>query len=219
MNFWQETWTLIYRDAVLEWRTKYAISGIVLYVLSTVVVAYSALIRLDPPVWNAVYWIMVLFAAISAVVKSFIQESSARQLYYYSLVNPAALLVAKMIYNTALLTVLCFLTWGLLGLLTGNPVKNPALFSGIILLGSLGLAVTFTFISAISAKTHNSATLMAVLGFPLIIPVLLTLVRLSAVALRLMQDTSIDGDMVILAGIDLMLMGVALVLFPFLWRD
>jgi|APTNR8051073442_1049403.scaffolds.fasta_scaffold06924_3 heme exporter protein B len=219
MNFWQETWTLIYRDAVLEWRTKYAIGGIILYVLSTVVVAYSALIRLDPPVWNAVYWIMVLFAAISAVVKSFIQESSARQLYYYSLVNPAALLVAKMIYNTVLLTGLCFLTWALLGLLTGNPVKNPSLFSLIIVLGSLGLAVTFTFISAISAKTHNSATLMAVLGFPLIIPVLLTLVRLSAVALRLMQDTSIDGDMVILAGIDLMLMGVALVLFPFLWRD
>lgn len=219
MNFWKEVWILVHRDLVLEWRTKYAISGIILYVLSTVVVAYSALIRLDPPVWNAIYWIMVLFAAISAVVKSFVQESSARQLYYYSLINPAALLIAKMLYNTALLWVLSLLTWGLLALLTGNPVKDPALFLLIITLGSLGLAVTFTFVSAISSKTTNSATLMAVLGFPLIIPVLLTLVRLSAIALRLMQDTAIEGDMTILAGIDLMLMGVALVLFPFLWRD
>jgi heme exporter protein B len=219
MNFWQETIRLIHRDLLLELRTQYALGGIVLYVLSSVVVAYSALVRLEPMVWNALYWVLVLFAAISAVVKSFVQESNQRQLYYYTLVNPAALLVAKMIYNTLLLAGLSMLSWALLSVLTTNPVRNTGLFVSIILLGSVGMSITLTFIAAIAAKTQNSATLMAVLGFPLIIPVLLTLVRISANALGLMTDTTIDGDIVILIAIDLSLLAVALVLFPFLWRD
>ena len=60
---------------------------------------------------------------------------------------------------------------------------------------------------------------MAILGFPLVIPVLLTLIKLSANALRLMRDTGIEKDVMILVSIDLLLLGIALVLFPFLWRD
>lgn len=219
MNFAKQLWALLRRDFVSELRTGYAISGILLYVLSTVVLVYTALVQLEPRVWNAIFWVIVLFAAVSAIVKSFVQESAARQLYYYSLVHPLALLLAKMIYNTALLMVLSLLSWGLLAWLTGNPVKESGLFIATIFLGSLGLSVALTFISAISAKAGNNATLLAILGFPLVIPILLTLVKLSANALRLIQDTAYDGDILILLAIDLIMLGAALVLYPFLWRE
>jgi heme exporter protein B len=124
-----------------------------------------------------------------------------------------------MIYNTALLFLLSILSWGLLGALTGNPVKESGLFVLAIFLGSMGLSIAFTFVSAISAKAQNSSTLMAVLGFPVIIPILLILVKLGANALRLMQDTSISGDLIILTGINLMLLSVSILLYPFLWRE
>lgn len=215
----RQTLDLLWRDWVLEWRTRYAISGIVLYVLATVVLVYSALIDIRPQVWNALFWVIVLFAAVSAIVKSFVQESQARQLYYYSLVHPLALLAAKMVYNSVLLFVLSLLSWLLLALLTGNPVKDTGLFVLAVFLGSMGLAIAFTFVSAISAKAQNSATLMAVLGFPVIIPILLILVKIGANALRLMQDTAIMGDILILIAINLVLLSVALLLYPFLWRD
>jgi len=215
----RQTWDLLWRDWVLEWRTRYALSGIVLYVLATVVLVYSALVDIRPQVWNAMFWVIVLFAAVSAIVKSFVQESQARQLYYYSLVHPLALLAAKMIYNSVLLFVLSLLSWLLLALLTGNPVKDTGLFVLAVFLGSMGLAIAFTFVSAISAKAQNSATLMAVLGFPVIIPILLVLVKVGANALRLMQDTAIMGDILILVAINLVLLSVALLLYPFLWRD
>jgi heme exporter protein B len=60
---------------------------------------------------------------------------------------------------------------------------------------------------------------MAILSFPLVIPILMTLVKISANALRLINDTSIDQDVLILVAIDLILVGLALLLFPFLWRD
>lgn len=219
MNLWKETLALIRRDLVLEWRTKYAISGILLYVLATVVVVYSALVSIDPRLWNALFWVIILFAAISAVVKSFVQESSERQLYYYSLVNPIALLLAKMIYNTGLLLGLSLLTWLLLGWLVGNPVKDYRLFGLTLLAGCIGLSVCFTFIAAISAKAGNSATLMSVLSFPLVVPILLTLVQLGLAALRLQRSTDQSSDLVILSAIDLLLLGAAIILYPFLWRD
>lgn len=219
MNWWQQTWALLWRDLVLEWRSRYALSGITLYVLATVVLVYSALVSIQPQVWNALFWVIVLFAAVSAIVKSFVQESRARQLYYYNLVDPIALLSAKFIYNTLLLFLLSLLSWALLAALTENPVKDIGLFVLSVFLGSMGLAIAFTFVSAISAKAQNSATLMAILGFPVVIPILLTLVKLGANALRLIQDTSISGDIIILSAINLVLLGVALLLYPFLWRD
>ncbi len=215
----QQTMRLLWRDWILEWRTRYALSGIVLYVLATIVLVYTALIDIQPRIWNAIFWVIILFAAISAIVKSFVQESQSRQLYYYNLVHPLALLLAKIIYNTTLLFVLSLLSWAALSLLTGNPVKETGLFVLAIFLGSMGLSIAFTFVSAISAKAQNSATLMAVLGFPVIIPILLTLVKIGANALRLIQDTSISSDILILVAINLVLLSVAILLYPFLWRD
>ena len=88
---------------MLEFRQGYALSGIVLYVFSMVFVVYIASIKVAPPVWNVLFWIIVLFASINAVVKSFVQESGARQLYYYQLVDPAMLLLGKIAYyNTVI---------------------------------------------------------------------------------------------------------------------
>lgn len=219
MNLLKETWALMQRDILLELRTKYAISGILLYVLATVVIVYTALVQLEAQVWNAIYWVIVLFAGVSAIVKSFVQEHGNRHLYYYSLVNPAALLLAKILYNTLLLAGLSLLSWLLLIWLSGNPVRETGLFVLAIFLGSLGLSVALTFVSAISAKAGNNATLMAVLGFPLVVPILMLLIKLSANALRLIQDSDYGGDIRLLLAVDVMLLGVALLLFPFLWRD
>ena len=60
---------------------------------------------------------------------------------------------------------------------------------------------------------------MAILSFPVIMPILLTLVRLSAIALRLIQDTSYQRDIVNLLAIDAILITLTFVLFPYVWRD
>ncbi len=219
MGLMKEVVFLLRKDLRLELRSSYAISGILLYVFSTIFIVYSSFQRVQPDVWNALFWVIVLFASISAVVKSFVQEHGARELYYYTLANPTSILLSKMLYNILLLSLLSLLTWLGFSFVAGNPVKETAQFFGIIFLGATGFSITFTFVSAIASKADSSATLMAILGFPLVIPVLLTLIKLSANALRLMRDTGIEKDVMILVSIDLLLLGIALVLFPFLWRD
>lgn len=211
--------TLLRKEFLLEFRQRYAISGIVLYVFSMVFVVYISSIKVQPQVWNVLFWLIVLFASINAVVKSFVQESGARQLYYYQLADPAVLLLAKIIYNTLLLLVLSGLAFGAYSVVAGNPVKDAGLFGLVLLLGSFGFSIAFTFIASISAKANNSATLMAILSFPVVLPILLTLVRLSQIALRLIQDTSYKRDIVNLLAIDAILITLTFVLFPFIWKD
>lgn len=210
---------LLRKEFLLEFRTRSAISGIFLYVISTLFVVYETFIKIQPNVWNTLFWIILLFVAVNAMVKSFVQEKGNRVLYYYSLLNPSHVLIAKIVYNTLLLLVLSLLIWGLFIFFGDNPVKDIGLFLLILLLGSFGFSVTFTFLASLVAASNQSSTLLAVLSFPLIIPIILMLVKISAHALRLIQDTAVSGDLAILVAIDLLLCGVALLLFPFIWRD
>ena len=219
MHLIKEVGALLRKELVLEWRLRYAISGILLYVLSTVYIVYASFVAVQPQTWNALFWIIVLFASVNAVAKSFVQESGNRQLYYYSLANPTAIILAKIIYNTGLLLLLTLLSYGAFSLVGGNPVKDYKLFFTGLFLGSAGFSITFTFISAIASKTNNSASLMAILSFPIIIPILMSLIKLNAGALRLIQDTAIWKDIMTLVAIDMILIALSLILFPFLWRD
>lgn len=220
MSLFKEIGLLLKKEWQLEWRTKYALSGILLYVFSTIFIVYIAFTgKIQAQSWNTLFWIIVLFASVNAVVKSFIQENSNRQLYYYLLANPTAIILAKIIYNTLLLLIISLLVWAAFGFITLNPIVDVPQFLLAVVLGSVGFSITFTFISAISAKANNSATLMAILSFPLVIPILLTLVKLSGNSIGMFRDTDINGDIAILVAIDLLLVGLALILYPFLWRD
>ncbi len=220
MNFFAQVGILLRKELLLEWRNGYAISGILLYVLSTVFVVYVSFFQgVSPMVWNTLYWVMVLFATTNAVVKSFVQENGARQLYYYQLADPTAVLVAKILYNILLLFALSVLTWLAFGFITNNPVQHLEKFLLAIFLGSLGFSILFTFVSALSAKADNNAALLPVLSFPLVLPIIMTLVKISVSALGAIRDSSLGKDIGILIGIDLGLFALALVLFPFLWRD
>src|SRR5688500_1827509 len=98
---------LISKELTLELRQKYVLNGILLYVISTVFISYLSFKRVsDPPTWNALFWIIMLFASVNAVSKSFIQESKGRQLYLYTLASPQAIILSKIIYNMLLMIAL-----------------------------------------------------------------------------------------------------------------
>lgn len=219
MSILQEIGYLLRKEILLEWRQRYALGGILLYVVSTVFIVFLSTMDIGAQIWNILFWIIVLFASVNAVVKSFVQENSNRQLYYYTLANPTAIICSKILYNIGLLFLLVTLSYGALSVVAENPVRQTGMFWAALFLGSVGFSITFTFISAIASKADNSATLMAILSFPLVIPILGTLMKISRNALGLEQDTSIGQDFLTLVAIDFILFGLALILFPFLWKD
>lgn len=221
LSLLQQIWTLIKKDALIEWRQKYALGGMLLYVVATVYVVYVATIEVEAVIWNALFWIIILFASVNAVAKSFVGETGRRELYYYSIVSPLAVILSKMIYNIGLLLVLTILNYAVFSLVSGNPVEDHLSFWMALFLGGLGFSITFTFISAIAAQARNSATLMAILSFPVIIPILLSLIQFSGGAMGVfpVDEESVGKSVLTLLAIDGILIALAVVLFPFVWRD
>lgn len=214
---------LMQKDFLLEWRQKYAFNGMLLYVGSTVFVCYlsfSARMNvLSVPVWNALFWIIMLFTSVSAIAKSFVQENRGRLLYFYGLVSPQGVILAKILYNACLMLVLATVCYVFYAIVLGNPVQDPFMFWLTILLGALGFATSMTMISGIAARAANSGTLMAVLSFPVIIPMLLMLIRMSKNAIDGLDRSLSYDELITLGAINLIVVSVSYLLFPYLWRN
>ena len=176
---------LIIKELKLELRNKYALGGILLYVVSTVFVSYLSFKKIvTPSTWNALFWIILLFASINAIAKSFITETKGRLLYMYTLASPQAVILSKIIYNSLLLIVLSGLCLLAYSLFIGNIIQDLPLFLVTLLLGSLGFSSLLTMVSGIASKAGNNFTLMAILSFPIMIPLLMVLMKLSKNAIE-----------------------------------
>ncbi|MGB3848985.1 MAG: heme exporter protein CcmB [Tunicatimonas sp.] len=219
----REVKLLLRKEIVLEWRTRYALNGILLYVVGAVFICYMSFkLRagaLNVPTWNALFWIVMLFAAVNAVAKSFLQEQSSRLIYYYTIASPQGIIVAKMIYNTLLLLLLAIICLVVFSMVMGNEVQNGGLFVTNLLLGSIGFSVTLTMVSGIAAKANNSSTLMAVLGFPIMIPLLLMVMKISKNAIDGLDPSVSYDDIVVLMAINGIVASLSYILFPYLWRS
>lgn len=219
MSLVKQLAALLQKEMVLEWRSRHALNGILLYVVSTIFVCYLSFRVIAPLTWNTLFWIIMLFASVNAVAKSFIQESRGRQLYLYTIASPQAIILAKIVYNIILMMFLSVLAIFFYSLVFKNPLGDPFLYFLAVLLGSISFAVVFTLISGIAAKANNSGTLMAILSFPVIIPLLMLLIKLSKNAMDGL-DRSVSMDEIgVLALINVMVIAVSLLLFPYLWRD
>jgi len=219
----QEISTLIQKDLRLEWRQRYALNGILLYLVSTVFVCYLSFNaqpnQLAIPVWNALFWIILLFTAVNAVAKSFVQEPEERQVYYYTLTSPQALILSKIIYNTLLMWLMSVIGFSVYALIMGNPIADLGLFFGNMVLGGLGFSSVLTMIAGIASKAGNNTTLMAVLSFPVILPLLLLLIKISKNALDGLAFSVSVNELVSLGAINVVVLVLAYILFPYLWRS
>lgn len=210
---------LIHKELTTEWRQRYALNGIVLQVLSSVFVVYLSVKMLNNASWNGIFWIVMLFVSVNAIAKSFIGESKGRNLYYHSIIKPQNLLLAKFFYNALLnvfLAVLCLLVYGTL---LGNPVQNLLLYIVVTILGCIGFAATFTMLSAIASKAGNSNLLMPVLSLPVIIPLLLILIKACKRAMDGLDSSLIYKDIMVLMFFNVLIVALAYILFPSVWKE
>jgi heme exporter protein B len=218
--FFRQLAGIISKEFTQDFRQKSFIAGILLYVVATVYICYLSFRSIiHPPTWNALLWIILVFAGINAVSKSFIGESRHRQLYYYYLCEPGVFLAGKLIYSILLMLFLSFLTYFFYGIFINNLVQDKVMFAVILGLGSVGLASVLTMVSAIASRTGGSFGIMAILSFPLLIPLLLLVIRLGKNAVDGLDRSLSLPYIGVTSLLILIIITLSLVLFPYLWRE
>ena len=214
---------LLKKELLLEWRMRTALQGMLLYVASTIFVCYLSF-RLKTgsmgvPTWNALFWIILLFVATTAISKSFHQESTNRQFYYYFLCKPEEIIFSKIIYNALVVSFLGLLCLAFYLLVLGNPIADLGLFIFNLVIGAVGFSSTLTLVSGITQKAGNSTTLMAILGFPIILPLLLMLIKVSRNAIDGLPWSDSQDELLVLGALNLVVLACSYILFPYLWRS
>lgn len=174
----------------------------------------------DAVVWNSLFWVIQLFVCVNTVAKSFLQENKSRMLYFYSIASPVAFIISKLLYNVILMIFMSVISLLLFVLFLNNPVSNIFRFTGIAIAGGASISIVFTLMSAIAAKAQQNSALIAILGFPLILPQLLLLMRLSKSAFAEVFNTGavfqLFGLIILL---DILIITLAIILFPYLWKE
>ncbi|MBK7110288.1 MAG: ABC transporter permease [Bacteroidetes bacterium] len=218
MQFWSNTWWLVKKDLVLEWRNKYTFRWYII-VSAQYHSHYFFTFEVKGPVWIVLFWIVIVFTAVNAIAKSFLQESSGRQLYMYTLVSAQSIILSKIIYNILVMLILTAIALLFYSMSAGYPVVDNTSFYLALLTGSIAFASVFSMISAIASKANNSGTLMAVLAFPILIPVIKILIRISLESLSASSLQTNAQDLLYLFALNILIITLAMILFPYLWRD
>lgn len=220
---WKEIRELLRLELGLEMREKHAIGSMLLYVGATVFICYIAFQRIvDLRTWNALFWIILVFAAFNSVGRSFSQNSEGYRLYRYLIAHPLSTVIAKTIHNAVLMMVLGILSLGVHSVMMGTGVyedSDPLMIAIALILGCTGLASIITMIAAIASKTRNQLGITAILGFPVILPLLTVAVRFSKAGLDGLAWSVTADRAVILLMVQALAWALSAILFPYLWRD
>ena len=146
---------ILLKEIKSEFRTRYAISTVLLFVLTTVtmIVFATAGEQLNNQVISGIFWIIMFFGAMTGLSKSFVSEEE-RGTYLLLQLNskPTAVYFGKLIFNMILsislnvIAVLLVLTF-----FSQLQIKNVGLFLLIMFLGSIAIAAATTIISALIA--------------------------------------------------------------------
>ena len=216
----KEVKELVLKDVRLNWRERYALYSLLLYVICTSYIAYLSFEGIiNERSWIALFWIIVLFAAMNASLQSFKRELNYQALFYYTIAQPKAIIIAKIIYNSGLLIFLNLISYIIYSTFLGNPISNKISFVLCIVLGSSAIASLLTLIAAIASKTNNSGGIMAILSMPLLFPLLINLIKTSEICLIENEFYLVDNQILFLFLLNIVTVLLSYLLFPYLWRD
>ena len=211
------------KDLRSELRTRYALNALIMFVVTTISIILFALGNetTSSEILAGVLWIIVFFSTMSGLSRTFVSEEERGTVMTLQLVSaPSSVFFGKLLFNTVLLlamntfTVLLYVL-----LLSGFSIRSYDIFIAATFLGTLGLASASTIIAAIIAKANTKGTLYPVLSFPILLPLLLTVIN----ATRLSVDGAVFseawGEFRILLSYVVVVTTASYVLFDFVWKD
>lgn len=209
------------KDLRVEFRTRYVYSALLMFAV-TVMVTVSFTVGgflPDSGIAAALLWIILFFSAMAGLSRTFVQEEETGTAAALRMAAaPETVLMGKYMYNAVLLFSLAVLLVPLFFVLLNQSVLLPGLFLAVLLLGLLGLAAVSTVLAAIVAKAEAKGLLMAVLSFPVLLPLLLTAVKATHNCLAGSRE-GVAASMLLLFCYDGVIITASFLLFAFIWDD
>lgn len=217
------TLTIFKKDLRSELRTRYALNALIMFVITTISVILFAIGNesVSPELLSGILWIIIFFSTMSGLSRSFVSEEERGTVMTLHLIaRPLTIYFGKLLFNLILLGALNIFTVILyLLFVTGFNVSSYSIFIVTILLGTLGLASASTIIAAIIAKANTKGTLYPVLSFPILLPLLLTVINTTKLSVEGAAFIDAVGDFQVLISYLVVITTISYLLFEYIWKE
>ncbi|MFO8173094.1 MAG: heme exporter protein CcmB [Gemmatimonadota bacterium] len=200
MEYIRQMGAIVWKDVVVELRTRERVAAMGGF---TVLVGILFNYAIDPTVVEpqaiaaGLIWMTIVFGGMLGLGRTFSleEEEGAFQGILLSPIPRDAIYLAKVLANFIILTVVTILVFGIFALFFGlNFGGHPLALSGVVLLGILGFVAIGTLFSAISAGTTMGDTLLPILVFPLLIPLIIYGVTATSSLFAGLPASEVDGN-------------------------
>ena len=213
---------ILKKEIIQELRTKYAINTLLAFTGASLLLILFTLRahQLDPTPKSGLVWIIILFAAMSGMMRSFVQETDKKTWALLQLhANPTEVYLGKLTYNFTFLLLLHIFTFFFYMLMMDMVIVSFLYFAASIIFGAAGLASVTTLTSAMIAQADRKGALFSVLCIPLVVPLLLILTRTTKIALIDGHSGEALNDLAALIGFCGVTITVGVLLFDYIWED
>jgi heme exporter protein B len=223
VNFIKSTFAIVSKDVRSELRTRYAMNALLMFVVTSVATILFALREdeVSTEVLSGMFWVVIFFTAMSGLSRIFVSEEERGTTMTLQLVaSPSVVYFGKLIFNCGLTLVLSSaVTILYLTVFQAFIIKSFTIFIMTIFLGSLGFAAAATIIAAIIAKANTKGTLYPVLSFPILSPLLMTVMKSTTRALDGEMFNAALGEFQILASYLMIIIAGSYLLFDYVWKE
>ncbi len=179
MTYLGQVYAIVWKDLLLEVRTRERIAAMAAFaVLAGVLFSFSIDATLVRPqdIAAGLIWMTLVFGGLLGVGRTFYLEAQdgAFQGVLTSPTPKDAVFLGKTLANFVLLYIVALLVVGVFTLFFGLHLgQNPGMLALALGLGALGFVALGTLFSAIASGTQMGETLLPILVFPLLVPMVI----------------------------------------------
>lgn len=222
MSWLQNSIHVLKKDLIIEFRTRYAINTVLAFVVASLLLILFTLRAQDlaPTPKSGLIWIVVLFAALSVLARSFVAETDRNT---YDLLriygSGISVYVGKLIFNVLFTLFINTATFIIYLFLLDIIVVDISAFLLVVCFGTLGLSAVATMIAAIVSQADRKGVIFSVLSIPLLIPFLLILTRVTKIAFVDGDISASLNDVFSMIGFAGVTITAGVLLFEYIWEE
>lgn len=218
----RRAWAVLAKDVRAEYRTRYAVNALFLFALVTLTALSFATggSALSPLLAAVFYWIILFFSVFSSLAQTFVKEAETKTEFFLKLNAPDdAVFFGKWAFNFILIVLLNVVLTPLFVIMLNMTLSQWGTWFLTLLLGGVGLVSTTTLLGALIAAANVRGALFSVLAFPLLLPLLVTAIRVSETCFGGGGEFATSDAFLVLGSYAVVSTTAAWLLFPFIWRD
>jgi len=215
---------IVVKDVAAELRTREMLSSMFVFSLLVILIfnfAFDLRAQNQKTLAPGVLWVAIAFAGMLGLSRSFIMEKDRGSIEGLLLtpVDRSAIYLGKMLGNVLFIVAVEIIILPIFVVLFNLSAGDLPLLVGVMILGTIGFAGVGTLFSAMAIHTRAREVLLPILLFPVIIPVMLSAVKLTAAILDRLPFADVQNWFSLLVAFDAIFMALSFMLFDYVMEE